>query len=175
MLSQIFDKKKTQSIIDIMPDSMVVWKIVTDWGFLKVNASARKRGMTENHWHPAFSFAEKRSIWFPFKSGYNENNIWGFHCFVTKNETQQYKKYFKGRDQIGYWNMVSAKIEKKDIIKIGLDKGSSLTILTSCIIMPTYPNTDITKEIAEDCNLIESCKSSIELMSDNLGLIDVEK
>lgn len=171
MLSQIFDKKKTQSIIDIMPDDMIVWKVVTDCKFFEGSTGGAARiGMIKNRWHPAFTFIQGNLTWFPFEGGYNENNVWGFHCFVKKNEVQQYKDYFKLKSHVGHWNMVSAKIEKKYIMKIGIDKGSSLTILTSRIIMPTYPNTDITKEIAEDCNLIEDCEQTVKLMSDNLCL-----
>ena len=174
MLSQIFDDEKTQSIINVMPDSMIVWKVVTDCRiFDSFGHNMTKKGKMKKRWHPAFTFVKDNSTWFPFEGGYNENNVWGFHCFVKKNEVQQYKKHFSEIGQIGYWNMVSAKIEKKDIMKIGLDKGKSLTILTSRIIMPTYPNTDITKEIAEDCNLIESHEQAVKLMSNNLCLVDV--
>ena len=172
MLSQIFNKEKTQSIIKVMPDTMIVWKIVTDWRYLKLNLYPR--GMEKDHWHPAFSFKTGDRInWYPFKSGHNENNIWGFHCFVKKGEVQQYKKYFKNKYQIGYWNMLSATIEKKDIIKIGLDRGRSLTILTSQIVMPSYPNTDITKEFTESHNLIEDCEQAMELMSEDVSLADI--
>ncbi len=172
MLSQIFNKEKTQSIIDVMPDIMIVWKVVTDWRYLNIRKDAKSRGMKNDQWHPAFTFGGDRTFWYPFKSGCNENNIWGFHCFVKKGEVQQYKKYFKHQNHIGHWNMISAKIEKKDIMKIGLDKGSSLTILASRIIMPAYPNTDIAKEFTEGCELIENCEPAIELMSDNLSLVD---
>lgn len=174
MLSQIFDKKKTQSIIDIMPDSMIVWKVVTDSRiFDGLDQAITRKGMIKKRWHPAFTFVKDNLTWFPFEGGYNENNVWGYHCFIKKNEVQQYKEHFNDRSHIGYWNMVSAKIEKKDIMKVGIDRGKSLTILTSRIIMPTYPNTDITKEITEDCNLIENHEQVVELMSDNLCLVDV--
>lgn len=175
MLSRIFNDEKTQSIIDVMPDSMIVWKVVTDCCYLNTHNdinNASRRGMKKKHWHPAFTFMGKNLTWFPFRSGYNENNVWGFHCFVKKNEVQQYKNHFNDTPHTGYWDMVSAKIEKKDIMKIGLDRGSSLTILTSRIIMPTYSNTDITREIAKDFKLIESCEQAVELMSDNLCLVD---
>ncbi len=172
MLKQIFNQEKTQSIINVMPDSMIVWKVVTDANYLNVFNNAN--GMKKERWHPAFSFSPKKHIWYPFKSGHNENNIWGFHCFVKKDESQQYKEHFKEKTQIGFWNMVSAKIEKKDIMKIGVDRGNSLTILISRIIMPTYPNTDITKELSESHDIIESCKSSMELMLDNLSLISMD-
>ena len=173
MLSQIFNKKKTQSIVDVMPDTMIVWKIVTDWRYSKVHSKAT--GMEKDHWHPAFTFGAKDCLlWYPFESAYNENNIWGFHCFVKKDESQQYKKHFKNSNQLGHWNMISAIIEKKDIMKIGLDRGSSLTILTSRILMPTYPNTDITKEVTENYDVIELCKPAIELMSDSLSLVDAK-
>ncbi len=174
MLKKIFNKEKTQSIISVMPDSMIVWKVVTDWSYLKI-AGNRTPGMEKNRWHPAFAFGGKTLVWHPFKSGHNENNVWGFHCFVKKDENQRYKEHFKGKIHISFWNMVSAKIEKKDIMKIGLDRGDALTILTSRIIMPTYPNTDITKELAESHDIIESCEPSMELMLDNLSLIPVNK
>jgi hypothetical protein len=169
MLSQIFDKEKTQSIIDVMPDSMIVWKVVTNWRYLKVREIAIAEGMKKECWHPAFTFGKiGNGFWYPFKGGYNENNVWGFHCFVKKDEIQQYKKHFGKIIHIGYWDMVSAKIDKKDIMKIGLDRGLSLTILTSRIIMPTCPNTDITKEFAEEHDLIEECDQAIELMSNEI-------
>jgi len=172
MLTHIFDQERTQSIINVMPDNMIVWKVVTHWRYSTIFLEANKQGMENNLWHPAFTFStgnnkNKQKNWYPFKSGCNENNIWGFHCFIKKINAQQYKEYFKNKTQIGHWNMLSAKINKKDIMKIGLDRGLSLTILTSRIIMPTYPNLEITKEIAENCDLIESCEQSMKLISNN--------
>ena len=92
MLSRIFNNEKTQSIIDVMPDTMIVWKVVTDCRYFDgFNQGLTIRGMIKKRWHPAFSFIEENLTWFPFEGGYNENNVWGFHCFVKKMRSNNIK------------------------------------------------------------------------------------
>jgi len=54
MLETVFDEEKTQSIIDVMPDEMIVWKVVTDWRYAAGTCISKDYGFAEGVWHTAF-------------------------------------------------------------------------------------------------------------------------
>ena len=146
MLSTVFSKEKTQSIIDVMPDEMIVWKAA--------------KGKGDMFWPPLWNQNQ-------YNAGMNHATIdrhgeGGFHSLCTKDAVEDYI-YLRGSCFGGF--IVSLLVKKEWIIGIGhTNVEGLLCIVTSRIIMPTYPNTDITKELSQ-APLIEECVEAMELMS----------
>jgi len=163
MLETVFDEEKTQSIIDVMPDEMIVWKVVTDWRYAAGTCISKDYGFAEGVWHTAFMQNFK---WGVYRPGFNIDSIdIGYHSLVSQKDLDCYRvSWVAERKRTKAWVSISAKINKEWIKRIGYDKNSSLTIVASKIIMPTYPNTDITKEIDTKSEFIEDHEESMALM-----------
>jgi len=167
MLSTVFSKEKTQSIIDVMPDEMIVWKVVTD-GEKKneMNGYYPYTSYERHAWNSAWAHGDSGLAVYNGKvatdmsEGVDVDVFVGYHSFVKRESAGKYMA--SGRP--GYcWAIVSAKVLRSDITAMG-SEDCGLAVVTSRIIMPTYPNTDITKELSE-APLIEDCVEVMELMA----------
>jgi len=155
MLSQVFSKEKTQKIIDVMPPELIVWKAVGCIDecfvasiFCDASTDYYKSGLCNN---------------IPGKWSYSGYPI-GYHSFIKKGQADIYRDGWFPLKVRGTVRVVSARISKIDIYAIGYDQNDcGLTIVTTQIFMPTYPNTDITKEL-EPAPLMEDCQEAMELM-----------
>ncbi len=157
MLSTVFSEEKTRSIIEVMPDEMIVWKVVTDPTFYRAedlyNPTVWLSAFNKNHGR------HRRFVGFPICTPLTSEAAiegHGYHSFIKKNTAINYRR------TRGHLTLISANIKKCDILKIGND-GGGLCVTTHFITVPTYPNTDITQELSE-APLIEECEEVMELM-----------
>lgn len=150
MLTQVFDKEKTQSIIDVMPDEMVVWKVVT--------GPDCPTAMGDG-WHSYYYHADTLT---PYIKGVIAN--YGYHSYISENAANKFLDTVYKLGEYYTEAIVSAKILKKDIKNMGYEDNGTICVVTSRIIMPTYPNTDITKELNQAPQLVEECDRAMELM-----------
>lgn len=168
MLSTVFSKEKTRSIIDVMPDEMIVWKVVLDGtrrkeAFPKSNCIVGKWNSYFTH-GPLWLYSVYDEIKAVDMDEDGRRNM-GFRSFCKRISAEKLMDCDSYRDHAV---VVAAMVSKKHITAMGDDGIDGirydLTIVTSRIIMPTYPNTDITKELSE-APLIEECREVMELMT----------
>lgn len=145
-LEQVFDKAKTQSILDVMPGEMIVWKGVT------TPSHARERcGLKEAVWYSAFGQGptEESKVFVPYSAGVVTSEPPGFHSFVRKVSIDLMRYRFFGKEIAAKWQCVSALVRKDWITTLGVEGQNNIVIVSSKIVMPSYPNTDITKELGQ--------------------------
>lgn len=172
MLSTVFSEAKTRSIIDVMPDEMIVWKVVSV-GFIDKANKPHLDIYTSIHLHVNYLSGENKASNGIARDNHGMEYQAGFHSWVKKDQTAKYMSYLtQHSNQIIYRHshgldesIISCQIQKKDIVAIGREHSEfGIGIVTSHIIMPTYPNADITKELSE-APLIEECVEAMELMN----------
>lgn len=163
-LERVFDKDKTQKILDVMPDEMIVWKVVVNPEFKFSDV-----GPMTKQWHAAFN---KNNKPWPFTAHRNTAKMGsilvdgqryecGFHSFVKQSSLDWMSfEWGFGREIKKIWSPVTALVKKEWITSLGVEGQNNIVIVSSKIIMPTYPNTDITKELGKvtepEVELIES-------------------
>lgn len=154
-LERVFDKAKTQKILDVMPDEMIVWKVVVSpeyepdgYALEPVWHSAFARGVRGQGRLTAFakqglSLATKE----PMPCGGSVR--WGFHSFVKAISATWLEHAYWNNRAIPHWHTVTALVKKEWITTLGVEGQNNIVIVSSKIHMPTYPNTDITKELGQ--------------------------
>lgn len=149
-LERVFDKEKTRKILDVMPDEMIVWKTVCSiqntWHVFW-RATIGKYRSCEMPYRPGVNIAKPVEIaisWRPLKICY----MAGFHSWAIRATaeanlagTRYYTEYERG--------LVSALVKKEWITTLGVEGQNNIVIVSSKIHMPTYPNTDITRELGQ--------------------------
>ncbi len=136
-LSILFDKDKTQRILDEMPDIVPVWKVV------EVTRKKYEAPFVMYY----YSIGWNTSPSFELKDGCNIKYKGGFHSFAKKSDAVAYKKHgcFCFRNGISY-RIIRFSVLKKDITSIGQQNfqdeiwncKSALTIVSSQIYWGVY-------------------------------------
>lgn len=167
-LGRVFDKEKTRKILDVMPDEMIVWKVVTDpkRSFIAgcYNGVLLSSLAMRDVWNSAFLMGRYMrgnvkkvpgdEIYYSYDAGINTNiGGTGFHAFVNRTGGEQLIEQYSHRacSHTMYlaWIVASVLVRKVDIVAMGREYEGGLCIRSSKITMPTYPNTDITKELGQ--------------------------
>lgn len=157
-LHTVFSEEKTQKIIAVMPDELVVWKIVTDGG----------------------EFGHTPQWFSQFNHGFNERaGLCRFHSgvfvaqqrpIVTKDRATVYMSGLHAWVKKGgiTWSALTCEEEiscliKKDWITfIGL-AHELLAVVCSHMTFPAYPNIDILKEIDTEPIRMEEHEETMQL------------
>lgn len=167
MLNKMFTKEKTQSIIDVIPDKMVVWKICINPLGIR-DAMAGTSTTFQKKWFSLYGNEDGPNYVFSDQENVIVNGP-GFHSFVKEGACKYLLENTLWDWTMKWWVNLSAKIHKKDIIGIGNEVGmfgldAGLCIVTSRIWMPSYPNKCFTGELQQSSKPIEKCVRAMELM-----------
>lgn len=161
-LTNVFSDEKRDRIIAVMSDEMIVWKCVEGpFGTHPLTNNPR----IEDKWHPwawpNYFCAGLNVIKDHYRIPIDRAKYGtGFHSFIKKARAQELADvYTKEYDH----RVISALIHKSDITTIGDEGHGNLVVVTSKIVLPTYPNTDILTEI-EPALTLESVDEAMELM-----------
>jgi hypothetical protein len=152
-LKAIFNKRKTQSIKEVMPEILPVYKVVIlsrepNSGRLpQYKYIAPVRGCGYSAGQQCMQTNQRCLSARVVGSPSDRLSYYpGFHCLVKKSAAEKYRQLLSGmclRYQLGKLVVLTCEIKKEWIIAIGLEGDKDMVVVSNRIIMPAYPGIDI--------------------------------
>jgi hypothetical protein len=171
-LHAIFDKEKTKSIKEMMPDILITYKgslIVyeSDFGLLQprpkyIAPYTRFEYLVGEQFMrtnlglfptPVVDSPEDQLSYYP-----------GFHSFVKKTSAEKYNEKLS-TNTIGVAVLLTCGVRKEWITAIGLEGDRDIVVVSNRIVIPYYPQTDIRYD--KNCNWFFEAQSQTKSVDTN--------
>ena len=146
-LRAIFDKEKTQSIKEVMPEELIVYKVALivceEGGAFSQRKYIAPYARTEYMWGEQFMQSDRSLLSAPVVDSLAEhlNYYPGFHSLIKKSAAEKYMESLstaKNRSAV----VLTCGVKKEWITAIGLERGRNLVVVSSRIVIPSYPHRD---------------------------------
>jgi hypothetical protein len=179
-LRAVFDKEKTQSIKEVMPDELLVYKVAT----LIDKEDPILRTVSPKYVSPVcsveYSAGEQSNRWdlglftvpLVYRPKEHVSYYPGFHSFAQREVATQYLQqilHYSG--QLNHYFVKSAVILTCGVLKdwitaIGIEDERAMVIVSNRIMFPAYPHTDIRND--KNCEWFFEAQSKAKSAGTNM-------